>query len=219
MFWRKEIEELRSTNLLHEDNTRNLRRRFEILVIDDEEFVQKDNLSSHQFNITLKKDIDTINDVMAYDIILCDIRGVGNVYNSEYEGAYLIKEIKKTFPSKIVIAYTASNYDPSYNTYLELADDVRKKGTLSEDWVEALDNAIKVGLDPIEQWKRVRKELLDNNVSIGKVKKLEDRYVRSVQKKDFVSFQQLTETGSYGDKVLRVLNGLLNSPLVKLIGG
>jgi len=219
LLWGKEIESLRHVSLLNGNDIRILRRKFEILVIDDEGFEPKEILSTHMFNITHKKDIDTINDLLAYAVILCDIRGIGKAYNSEFEGAYLIKEIKTNFPSKIVIAYTASNYDPSYNSYLELADDVRKKGTLSEEWVEVLDQAIKTGLDPIEQWKRVRKELLDNNVSIAEVRRLEDKYVRAVMKKNFKSFEHLLESNNYGEKVVKVLSSLINSPLVTIMTG
>ena len=186
MFTRKkEIEELKHISLLNDVEIGTLRQQFKILVIDDEDFEPIEVIAIHNFHITHKRDIDTIYDVAAYDIILCDTRGIGKAYRSEFEGAYLIKEIRANFPRKIIVAYTASSYDPSYNEYLAEADHVQKKGTLGEDWVEVLDHLIRRSINPIEQWKKVREELLGHDVSLSTVRKLEDKYVGLAERVTF----------------------------------
>ena len=51
-----------------------------------------------------------------------------------FQGAYLVKEIYKRYPFKIIIAYTGSRYDPRYNEYLNMQNiillkmQVRKNG-------------------------------------------------------------------------------------------
>ncbi len=58
-------------------NIQELRHRVRILLIDDENFILEEPLKRQGFNITYKKDIDVLTDVEPYQIVLCDIRGVG----------------------------------------------------------------------------------------------------------------------------------------------
>ncbi len=60
-----------------EEDILKLRKKFEILFIDDEEIAYLENLKSNGFNVTYKTNITDIKDVSAYDIIMCDINGVG----------------------------------------------------------------------------------------------------------------------------------------------
>lgn len=59
--------------------------------------------------------------------------------NEVFQGAYLVKEIYKRYPFKIIIAYTGSRYDPRYNEYLKYAEYNIIKDASSEEWVEKLD--------------------------------------------------------------------------------
>ena len=136
-----------------------LRQQANILIIDDQDFIAEDFLRKNGFNITHKKDIDTIKDVAPYAVVLCDIRGVGVQLGSTKEGAFIIKEIKANFPNKQVVAYTASSFNTEYNDYMKLADVTLDKGTSIDIWISTLDAQIKNAVDPVYQWKKLRKTI------------------------------------------------------------
>src|SRR4051794_31715072 len=81
--------------------TANDRSRVEIAVIDDQEFPYLELLTRHGFRLRHFKDIDDIQAIHAYPIVLCDIKGVGKHFQSRYEGAHLISEFRKRYPAKI----------------------------------------------------------------------------------------------------------------------
>lgn len=222
LFNKPEIQDLRNHQGFGEIDVKQLRRNLEILFIDDdEELPVIEILRRLKFNIDHKTDISTLNDVAAYDIILCDIRGVGKEFGSPQEGAYLIKEIKKLFPNKIVIAYTGSTYDPNYNELLTYADNVVTKGTSIDVWTNLLDSEIQKSIDPIEQWTKVRNALLEKNISISIVQDLEAAYVKAIQSKSFDSFEKLAENYNDNDSgaIKLIVVSIMKSILVKLIVG
>ncbi len=88
-----------------------------ILVIDDNEFEYLDHLKNHRFDITYFNDIQSIESVKEYEVILCDINGVGKIFDSKFEGAHVISELYKKYPFKTIIAYTGYTHDPTYNKF------------------------------------------------------------------------------------------------------
>lgn len=93
MLWtRRTISELDSPTHI---NFVSLRPRIRLLIIDDDDFPYMECLRRHGYSPTHVKDIDNIIDVEPYEIILCDIQGVGKKFGSRFEGAHLISEIKK----------------------------------------------------------------------------------------------------------------------------
>jgi len=147
-------------------------------IIDDEPFLYKDILNTHDFNIREISDPNDIKAVESYDIVLCDIKGVGKHFNSSFEGGHLIKEIKNRYPSKIIVAYTGQQFDPTYNKFFEMSDFTLKKDISSDEWVESLDKAVKKVIDPIEQWKRLRDLLIKKEISSLQLMYIEDGFVR-----------------------------------------
>jgi len=98
------LDDLKIIENTKEKSVQDLRKVVDVLIIDDEEFPPTDFLRNNNFRLTQKKDIDNVKDVSEYPIIMCDIRGVGKKLSTDYEGAYLIKEIKQSYPAKRVIA-------------------------------------------------------------------------------------------------------------------
>lgn len=190
---RYSIKDIKITEISKKDRINDLRKKTDILIIDDEEFGPQSFLEKNNYRFTNKKDVDNIRDVSEYPIILCDIRGVGQNLSKKYEGAFLISEIKKNYPDKIVLAYTASQYDASYNNYLLKADDVLTKNMATEDWLETLDKFIYLISDPVYQWKKFRNLLLDNDVQVLEVAKYENVFVKSYMKGDFKDFKELAK--------------------------
>ena len=64
------------------------RERFKIAFIDDDDFVYRSRLANLGFRINKYEDVQDLNMLSSYDIIISDIRGVGKSFNSEAEGAF-----------------------------------------------------------------------------------------------------------------------------------
>lgn len=195
-----------------------LKKRIEILIIDDEEFPYLDTLKKHEYNITQKADISDLRDVEAYRIILCDIRGVGKFLTSEFGGAYLIKQLKEKYPEKTIVAYTASNYDAKFQQYLSYADDTISKGDFAlEDWTALLDRLLNELSDPIKMWEKARKSLVEAGISTLDIAKYESDYVKAIEKGKFESFQKLYENKSdRGSEIMLALAKALPT-IIKLL--
>ncbi len=58
------------------------------------------------------------------------------------------------------------------------------KDTSVDDWVEVLDKAISIMADPVAHWLRVREHMLNCGEDLYSVFRLEQAYIRSVQRKD-----------------------------------
>ena len=186
------MSELNGVNILKDKRISALKKLMSILVIDDKEFSYLEALQKYEFNITQKNDLTHLSDVAEYDVILCDIRGVGKFLKSDFEGANLIKELKIKYPNKTIIAYTANDYNASFQKYLNYADMIVPKGNLAlEDWVTTLEDLLKESADPVKQWEKTRGALLEANVSTIDVAKYESEYVKAIKDGSFESFEKL----------------------------
>ena len=146
---------------------------------------------------------------------MCDIRGVGKFLNSQYEGAYLVKKIKEKYPNKIVISYTANDYTPDYQQYLQYADAIIPKGTSLEDWDSLLTQKLRELADPVKMWEKTRNALLEVKVPTITVAEYEAQYVKAVQNNNFESIRKLF---SGQQKIgAEIMLSLLTSVVVKLI--
>jgi hypothetical protein len=183
MYWLigtpRTIEDLQVAAALHAKTRGNA----SIAIIDDQAFPYLQLLKDHHYNVQKFNDINDVRMVQAYPIILCDIRGVGRALSEKFEGAHLISEIRKHYPHKVIIAYTAQQFDPTYNTYLADADFTEKKDADLERWIFTLDKAIEIASNPVNAWRRIRGQLLKSSLPITTVMKLEDQYVAFVTRK------------------------------------
>jgi hypothetical protein len=159
-----------------------LRSQVSICVIDDEPFHALNNLRNNQFSIIELGDVRAVATVSNYPIILCDLRGVGGELNSVDESSHLIKEIKKQYPDKYVIAYTGeANSTTIAKRAKESADLFLKKDASLDQWIEILDQAILLVSDPVEVWKGFRNRLLEAGVPLIDLVGLEHGYVKGIE--------------------------------------
>jgi hypothetical protein len=195
------------------NNWTELRRHFPIAIIDDEEFVHFSALTKHGFVLQQLGDIADISAVAAYPVVSCDIKGVGASFGSPLEGAHLIAEVKKRFPDKYVIAYSAGAFGPEYKRALDFSDVFLRRGASIDEWTECLDIAIRRVGDPVEYWKRIRMLLLTHEVSTFEVFLLEDAFITSITNHDeFVltkALQRAKKLQSVGDVLESVSHGLI----------
>jgi hypothetical protein len=195
-----------------------MRKKTRIAVIDDEVFPKRNALLQHDYQIKEVGDLKDISAIENYPIILCDIKGVGTHFNSPYEGGHLIEEINKFYPNKVIIAYTGERFDPTYNRFFQIADRSIRKDAEDDEWINVLDDSLKIVNDPCEQWKKTRKSLLELNISTLNLVKIEDLYVRSIlEEQDLISQNKLINTLA-GDAKNIVLN-LASSFIFSFITG
>ena len=193
----KKVSDLNGVSVLKGITLSELKKKFEILIIDDEEFSFLDALRKHEYNITQKRDLTDLKDAEAYQIILCDIRGVGKFLETEYDGAYLIKQLKMKYPDKTIIAYTATPYDPSFEKFLGYAIKTVPKGTYGlDDWTALLDQLLNDVIDPVKIWEKTRRQLLEAGVSTIDVAKYESKFVSAVKKGKLEKWQKSCESKS-----------------------
>jgi len=210
----KQISELHTPNCVL---NRLRRENVKMVLVDDEDFSYLDLLRQHKFCIDTLNDVTSLTMLEAYDVILCDLNGVGKCFNKEYQGAYLVKEIYKRYPFKIIISYTGISFDARYNEYLKYADFSVKKDVASEVWVEKLDLAIDMLSDIEKRWNRVRDYLLDNGVSLYDVMLLEDNLVNSIERGDKNSFPSRKLIDNIGKDLKDILISFASSAAVRLL--
>ncbi len=217
IFWGRpnSISDLQSAVKPFESSMRSM---VNIAIIDDEDFPYLDLLQTHDFHIRKIPDVSDIKALNTYDIIFCDVRGVGRELSKKFEGAYLIKEIRKAYPNKVVYAYTGQSYDASFSKYFDYADQVIKKDISSEEWVETLDRAVEIALNPVIQWRRLRKRLLRDNVELKAIVYLEDEFVQSFLAKAN-KFPSKRSLSFLNDDARSVLQSFVASALFKLFIG
>ena len=194
-----------------------LRKYVNMLVIDDNDFAPESFLKVNGYQIQHKTDIETIIDVEPYDIILCDISGVGKKLGYSKGGAFIIREIHANYPSKRIIAYTSYTFDPEFNVFFSMADFVAPKDFSIDDWIGVLDEQVKRSIDPVNQWKKMRTYLLENDVSTLTIAKIEDKYVSAVNSKNFDRFKVFVE--GKDSKLSSIISDFLTSLCAKLILG
>ena len=155
-----------------------------------------------------------------YDIIICDIHGVGEAFSKEFQGAYLVKEIYKQYPFKIIISYTGITYDARYNEYLKHAEFSLKKDVSSEDFVEKLDAAISLIQDPVHRWNKIKNYLVENDVPTYEIALIEDDFVRRLlSNQDFNDFPKKKIQKNIDSNLRAVLQSFAANILSKILIG
>jgi CheY-like chemotaxis protein len=125
--------------------------RSRILVIDDGDFAYMPLFERDGYTIQQWRDVDDLTALESegFDLILLDLKGVGAKESSD-EGFGVLKHIRETSPSQIVIAYSNSDLSLAYQPFFRDADAVLHK--TQTDYVE---------------FKRKVDQLLDQRFSSG----------------------------------------------------
>ena len=99
-----------------------------------------------------------------------------------------------------------------------MSDFLLKKDIDSDEWIESLDAAIQTASDPIIRWKRLRNYLLEKDIPLTHLMKLEDDYVHKMSKHEdkFPSGKLLV---GLPEDVKDILLDFTKTMLVKAIAG
>lgn len=166
----------------------NLKRNFQIAIVDDEPFGKAKALTSHRFNLIELGDIRTVDQVAEYPIVVCDIRGVGRSLDASLEGAHLIHEIRKAYPDKFLVSYSGARFDIGYNEALKSADVSLAKDEVTEHWVQTLERGLRTVGDPKQRWLRLRSTLLNKGVELHDILQMEQRFIKAIERQDASQF-------------------------------
>lgn len=187
-----------------------MKRDTRILVVDDKSVPFLEILKSNNYSIKRYPDITDLDVVKNFDIILCDIQGVGKKLNPTLQGVHLVQQIKKLYPFKQVIAFTANPSDPDVVAQLmNVPHAFLQKDASEREWMEALDLCITRFASPVDQWAVIREALLKQKVSTKTVAHLESNFVKSIQKKNSgILLDSLKDHPTISPEMIEILKGL-----------
>lgn len=155
------------------------RNKVKICFIDDEGYSSLDKLTALGYkNITVKYEFNDLEEFSDFDVIFCDIQGIGKNIYPKYQGYDVAVELKKKFPSCIVFIYTGkdlSQYPPLPNGIKYIS-----KQTTMKDIVAILDNSCEYLWNPIVAWKMIENDLRSKNTPNKYIAYLEDRFFTSI---------------------------------------
>jgi len=218
----KQIDDLRHDIKMGrlKKNTHGMRSDFRIAVIDDHAFPYEQMLKSNGYVVDYIGDIRNISEVSEYAIILCDLQGVGQYLNKQSQGAFIIDEIKRNHPEKIVIAYTGGASDDAITLRAqEFADFFLKKDLEFDEWRDRLDATIDFLSDPIKVWNRQRDALVEAEVPTLDILRLEDAFVRSVKGQTPAPYERLILSSSISSDLRAIAQSMIASGLFKVFVG
>lgn len=155
------------------------RETIKVCVIDDEGFDINMLYDLGYKNIRKKIQFESMDEYEDYDIILCDIEGIGINVDVDKQGLAVAEQIKDVYPEKVVLLYSGKNVETFGEMPKNLDGYLRKQSSMSE-LAKSLDAYYKQSIDPIYVWKKTRDEMLNNKISTKTVAFLEDRYCRSL---------------------------------------
>lgn len=191
------------------------RSQFPIAIIDNDPFPYTKELRAHGYSPTELGDINDFRAVAEYPIIACDIMGVGSNFGGSFQGAHVLGEIRRRYPSKFLIAYSGGTFGATYKKYWDMCDVFLRRDGGFEQWVGTLDTAIVALGNPVAHWLRIRKILLDSDTSAFEVFLLEEAYIRSILNEDTYDLSKamgkVRKTTAAGEVFDTIADGLITS--------
>ena len=193
-----------------------------IAIIDDEPFKPAVNLSSYGYKVTEIADIKRIDEILEYDVVLCDLMGVGQHFDKSIGGASLIREIKQSYPMKFVIAYSGAPQNTTEaQTAKEFCDHFLKKDSDLTEWQETLDSCVDYITDPYLMWLATRQYLIDYEIDLRKILQMDSAYVKSVLQKDsnYTDLKKLLAKIEIEARIKGIVQSLIASAVYSLLLG
>lgn len=218
----KTIEDiaLKQKSFIKDKSIIELRKAVKIVIIDDNEFAPLTNLKNNDFDVTLKDDISSIQEIENFDIILCDIEGVGLALNKESQGAHVLKLINQNYPYKIPVAYTANTRGNNFAKAEEYSYKSLRKDSHTDDWIDLLDTCIQQLINPVFAWKRARERLYQMDVTPYHVMLLEDAYVSALEgnlEQFGQSIEKVSNKIDLKSDARSIVNSLIASTIFKVL--
>lgn len=172
-----------------------------VLIIDDNGYDIEPLKQLGYRDVEISYDFEEMIKLKKYNIIFCDINEVASKIYPIGQGAQLASKIKKEYPEKMVIIFSAQSQKLSFSKYYNSVDKVIDKLADYETISEIIDEYIETQNDPIKYWEAMKKQMLKQNISTLQIAKMEHYYVKSfLQKnnclKEYISYISSNELGT-----------------------
>lgn len=215
-----ELEQAAPRSLYAKRNDREKRSALPIAVVDDEAFKPEPSLRALGYDITVLGDLRRFEDIVPYNIILCDLQGVGRYIDSKGQGAFIIDEIKRNHPEKFVIAYTGGSLDDAITLRAqEVADSFIRKDADIDEWRDKLDSIVHFLSNPIEVWKRQRLALVEADVDTLDILRLEDAFTISILQNNDWCYRNAIQGISTNPDLRAIAQSLVASGIFRVLVG
>jgi len=114
------------------------------------------------------------------------------VFSSTLQGAHIVREIKKSFPEKIIVVCTGGGRAELLEPSIQASDYFLKKDANVEEWCQVLDRSIEDLADPVMVWQKLRHRLLDVGITPYQLAELEDNFVDTTLRGEEFSIDKLS---------------------------
>ena len=186
MFWKRTRKTYRLSDVdknIH--SLADLKNKYVVLIIDDEQFDIIDVLRSNGFRVDHWRDIESVDAAAKYPIVACDISGIGKKLSpgSPSGGIHVLRELKKHYPDKYLIQYSTKN--PGLDRKLTSADIIYPKDNPVDAWQEDIERSLAQLGNPKSRWLRIRRRLSDEGVDALEIYNLEQAFIKEVLGSEF----------------------------------
>lgn len=183
------------------------RKKFKICIIDDAGY-PKDGFDKLGYvNVDVHTKAHKLEDYAKYQIILCDVQGVGTQFSPE-EGLAFAKQLKQVLPGIEILLFTGQNVK-NYGDSDDL--EVLKKPKYKNELALKFDDCIKNLTNPVKLWGKLYKYFTTNNVSSKDLVILEDRFAKSFKKNSSFSLDGLWIATSFNKESAKYIAELVGT--------
>lgn len=121
-----------------------IRKRAQLLVIDDHAVPFMKLFERDGYHIQRWTKIENLSDLTErrFDLILLDLHGVAVKDSPAQQGLGVLKHVKETDPTQLVIAYSAQDWSPSASEFFAKADAVLDKTAQYIDYKATVDRLL-----------------------------------------------------------------------------
>lgn len=160
------------------------KKSISIVFVDDEGYDIEPIVSLGYTDCHKMLEYKELRDFEKYDIIFCDINGIAVNLDPENQGAELAKQIKETYPEKMVVIFTSKSQKLNIIKYRDYVDEMIEKNSHPSDIVELINEYLSRKYNPIAYWENTKKQLIKNNISSKEISLIEHYYVKSIINKN-----------------------------------
>lgn len=168
--------------------------KLKIAVIDDNDFPWQQTLESKGHSVNVFKDYHKSNtkaslkrltpyDFAKFDIVFCDIEGVGGKAYPGIEGVGVIEDIRNINPLQIIVAFTGSParlLDPKTGKNFTAIDAVFQRDWELDDFLLNFNSLAKIFVAPKQRWRFLRSRLVHLDLSESKITLVQRAFTQNV---------------------------------------
>lgn len=149
-----------------------------------------------------------IDDLLTFDVILLDIRGVLNE-DIKTGGLEILKRLKRRQTSPYVIAVSSKGFDPTVAEFFMLANERLKKPVPAVEIESAISRAYEMAFSAVEAAKRIDVHIGSSNPKNSTARKNVEELVRFLRKETTEErLRDRLEKSLAGDVVRKIFNDL-----------